>query len=292
MDNVLLLGGTGFIGSSLVKKLDKTTSLKLLINNTDVKTTAEKFRGNILKKESFSNEIRENEIIVNFIGQTSSDESEFINSNIIGGINLLNSCIHRNIKKIILISSINVYGENLESASKENDDLKPKTFYGLIKMITEQMYEYFSRKYGLNVTILRLAGVYGPNKKNGFLSELIKSTKDSTVTPICYNHGKQQRDMLYIDDVIDCILNAMEYQNDGFDIFNISSGKRYSMNELISMIEKITKTKISVKYSSQIPDEKCIWANNEKAKKLLKFEPKTEIENGLESTISLFFNKL
>ena len=292
MDNVLLLGGAGFIGSSLVKKLDKTTSLKLLINNTDIKTTAEKFRGNILKKESFSNEIREIEIIVNLLGQTSSDESEFINSNIIGGINLLNSCIHKNIKKIILISSINVYGENLETASKENDDLKPKTFYGLIKMITEQMYEYFSRKYGLNVTILRLAGVYGPNKKNGFLPELFKSTKDSTVTPICYNHGKQQRDMLYIDDVIDCILNAMEYQNDGFDIFNISSGKRYSMNELISMIEKITKTKISVKYSSQIPDEKCIWANNEKAKKLLKFEPKTEIKSGLESTISLFFNKL
>ena len=96
--------------------------------------------------------------------------------------------------------------------------------------------------------------------------------------------------MLYIDDAIDCILNTLNSEPRGFNIFNISSGNRYSMNELISMIERISKEKISVKYSSEIPDEKCIWADNSKAKKLLKFNPKIKIETGLKHMISQFSN--
>lgn len=291
MDNILLLGGTGFIGKSLVSKLEKNNSLKLMIHKNDLSVTAEKFKGDILRKNTFSNEIRENEIIINLLGQITPNESDYVDLNILGGINLLSTCIEKKIKKIILISSINVYGENLENASKESDPLKPKTTYGLIKMITEQMYEYFSKTYGLNITILRLAGVYGPNKNSGFLSQMIKSTRDTSIIPICYNYGQQQRDMIYVDDVIRCILDTINYQDEGFHIFNVSSGNRYSMNELISIIEKITNTKISVKNNSNIPDEKCIWADNTKANQFLKFKPQIGIETGLKSTLSEFFKK-
>ena len=285
MNNMLILGGTGFIGKSLIHRLENKNSLNMMIHNSDFQTNAKKFKGNILKKSSFENEIHENEIIINLLGQLSTNESNFIDLNIIGGINLLHSCLEKKIKKIILISSINVYGENLERPSKEEDPLKPKTHYGLVKMITEQMYEYFSKTYGIEITILRLAGIYGPNKDNGFLTQIIKSTKDKTIVPICYNQGKQQRDMIYIDDAIDCIINTINHQFKGFNIFNISSGKRYSMNELITMIEKISKTKIAVKNSPEIFDEKCIWADNTKAKNLLKFEPKIDIETGLKLSV-------
>ena len=291
MTNILLLGGTGFLGKSLLKRLDQKNSLKLMIHDSDFQTNAEKFKGNILKKESFFNEIRKNEIIINFLGQISTNESDFIDLNIIGGINLLNSCLEKKIKKIILISTINVYGENLEQPSKENDPLKPKTTYGVVKMITEQMYEYFSKMHGIDIVILRLADIYGPNKKNGFLTQIINSLNDKTMVPVCYNNGKQQRDMLYIDDAIDCILNVINNSNYGFNSFNVSSGKRYSINELISKIEKISKSKLTVNYSSEIPDEKCIWANNKKSKKFLKFEPKIDIEIGLKLTIDYFNSK-
>ena len=158
----------------------------------------------------------------------------------------------------------------------------------MIKLLTEQMYKYFSELYGINITVLRFAGIYGPNKNNGFLSKIIRSTKDKTIIPVCYNQGKQQRDMLYVDDATDCILNAINHKFDGFNIFNVSSGKRYSIKEIISTVEQITKTKITVKYSSEIPDEKCIWADNTKAKKILKFNPKIDIKTGLESTVNLF----
>lgn len=286
IENILLFGGSGFLGGSLLKKIEKNNSVKVMIHNSNLQTTAKKFNGNILDKCSFLNEIRDNETIINLLGQLTPNESDYINSNILGGLNLLNACIEKKIKQIILASSINVYGENLKKPSKETDLLKPKSSYGMIKLLTEQMYKYFSEMYGINITILRFAGIYGPNKNNGFLSKIIRSTKDKTIIPVCYNQGKQQRDMLYVDDATDCILNVINHKIDGFNIFNVSSGKRYSMTELISIVELITKTKIIVKYSSEIPDEKCIWADNTKAKKILKFNPKIDIKAGLASTIN------
>ena len=285
MTKILLLGGSGFLGQSLLRKLEQKNSVKLMIHNSNLQTNAQKFNGDILSKNSFIHEIRDDQIIINLLGQITSNESDLIDSNILGGLNLLNSCIDKKIKHIILISSINVYGENLERPSKEIDPLHPKTTYGIVKMITERIYRQFSETNGINVTVLRLADIYGPNKKNGFLTQIINSLNDKTIVPVCYNDGKQQRDMLYIDDAIDCILNVINNPHHGFNFFNVSSGKRYSINELISKIEKISKSKLIVNYSSEIPDEKCIWADNEKAKKILKFEPKIDIEIGLKSTI-------
>ena len=290
MNNILLLGGTGFLGKPLLQKLETKNSVKIMIHNSNLQTSAKKFKGYILIQKSFSKEIRNNETVINLLGQMSADENGFINSNIIGGLNLLNSCIKKKIKRVILISSINVYGENLERPSKETDRLCPKTTYAGVKMITEQMYKAFAENHGINITILRVAGIFGPGNKRGFLTKIIQSIKNKNITPVCYNNGEQQRDILYIDDVVDCILNVVNSQHDGFHVFNISSGKRHSINELISMIEKISKTKISAKYSSEIPDEKCIWADNTKAKKFLKFNPKVGIEAGLEYAVNQFLN--
>ena len=290
MNKILLLGGTGFIGKVLLNKLEQYHSTKIMIHSTNLQTTAQKFKGDILNKKSFFDEIRNDETIINLLGQLTANESDCIKSNILGGLNLLNSCIDKKIRQIILISSINVYGENLKRSSKETDPSNPASNYGKIKMITEEMYKNFSETYGINVTVLRLAGIYGPNGNSGFLTQIIKSIKNKNIIPICYNNGEQQRDMLYIDDAIDCILNTLNSEPRGFNIFNISSGNRYSMNELISMIERISKEKISVKYSSEIPDENCIWADNSKEKKLLKFNPKIKIETGLKHMISQFSN--
>lgn len=290
MDKLLLLGGTGFLGRSLLNNLEKKQSVKIMIHNLNFNTSAKKFKGDILKKNSFYKEITNNDTIINLIGQISPDVSNYINLNIVGGLNLLNSCINKKINRIILISSIHVYGENLQQASKETDPLKPKTQYGLIKMITEKIYQYFSDSHGVNVTILRLAGLYGPEKKIGFVTQLLKSVNDSTIHPILFNNGQQFRDLLHVDDAINGIIKAIDTPSKKYEIFNISSGRRYSIKNLASLIESISHKKIPIHYTPEIVDEKCIWANNSKAKKILKFKPKISLKEGIKSTLHFYMN--
>jgi UDP-glucose 4-epimerase len=285
MTDILLLGGTGFIGKSLLSELKQKNSINMMIHNSDLETTVQKFKGNILSTDSFINQINDDQVIINLLGQTTSNESDFFTSNIIGALNLLNSCIQKNIKGIILISTINVYGENLERSSKETDNLNPKTTYGIVKMITENIYKKFSEKYGINVTVLRLANIYGPTKKTGFLNTIINSITDKKMIPICYHEGKQERDFLFLNDVIDCIKNTIDYDHDGFQIFNISSGTKISINSLVLKIEEIIDSKIILEYSSKIPNEQFIWADNSKARKILNFTPKFNIDSGLKSLI-------
>jgi len=285
MAEILLLGGTGFIGKSLLLELEKKNSIRMMIHNSNLETTAQKFKGDILSTDSFINQINDDQVIINLLGQTTSNESDFFTSNILGALNLLNSCIQKNIKGIILISTINVYGENLERSSKETDKLNPKTTYGIIKMITESIYKEFSEKYGINVTVLRFANIYGPTKKTGFVNTIINSLVDKKIIPICYHEGKQERDFLFLNDVIDCIKNIIDYDHNGFQIFNISSGNKISINSIVLKIEEITNSKIIMEYNSKIPDEQSIWADNSKAKKLLNFKPKFDIDSGLKSLI-------
>lgn len=290
MDKLLLLGGTGFLGRSLLNNLEKKQSVKIMIHNSNFNTSAKKFKGDILKKNSFYKEITNNDTIINLIGQISSDVSNYINLNIVGGLNLLNSCINKKINRIILISSIHVYGENLQQASKETDPLKPKTQYGLVKMITEKIYQYFSDSYGINVTTLRLAGLYGPEKKTGFVTQLLRSVNDFTIHPILFNNGQQFRDLLHVDDAVNGIIKAIDTPSKKYEIFNISSGRRYSIKNLASLIESISHKKIPIHYTPEIVDEKCIWANNSKAKKILKFKPKISLKEGIKSTLHFYMN--
>jgi len=290
LDKLLLLGGTGFLGHSLLNNLEKKQSIKIMIHDSNFKTNSKKFKGDILKKNSFYKEISNVDTIVNLIGQISPNISDYTNLNILGGLNLLNSCIEKKINRIILISSVHVYGENLRYASKETDSLKPKTQYGLVKMITEKLYQYFSDYYGINVTVLRLAGLYGTGKKTGFVTQLLKSVNDSTIHPLSYHNGEQFRDLLHVDDAVSGIIQAIKTPKKNFQIYNISSGRRYSIKYLVSSIESISNKKIHIKYTPESVDEKCIWANNTKAKKILKFTPKISLNEGIKSTLDYFKN--
>lgn len=285
MKRILLFGGTGFIGKALEKKLQDKYDVRMMIHNSTIDTNNSVFIGNILDQKSFSDEINDDDVIINLVGQLTGTISNLINLNILGGLNLLNSCIGKKIEKMIFISSINVYGENMERPSKEADPLKPQIDYGRIKMLSENLYRCFADNYGFNVTILRLAALYGTGKKTGFVAQIINSLKDGMEIPRAHNNGKQLRDFLYIDDAIDGIVKAIEYPQKGFNIFNISSGNRYMMKEIISSIEKISGTNLHAQFISEKVDEECIWADNSKAKNSFDFNPIISLDKGLEITI-------
>jgi nucleoside-diphosphate-sugar epimerase len=287
MNKIVVLGGSGFLGKSLMAKLhSEHIPYKTMIHSNDVLgRNIEKFKGNILSEKTFLDELSSQNIIINLVGQYDMNISKFIDLNMIGGLNLLNSCLKKKIKRIILISSINVYGENLERASLESDMPKPSSHYGIIKLMTEKLYEYYSMKYKLNITIIRLANLYGPDKKSGYVANLITSVKNDRLNT-AFNKGKQSRDLLYVDDATEGIVKTIKIPIKGFSVLNISSGRRYAMKEIINIIQSISNKKLRIKYVDETPDEKSIWASNLKAKKILGFAPKVTLKEGLQLTIN------
>lgn len=285
MTKIFLLGSGGFIGKSLLQKLiAEKFDVSVLIHDTFVNHD-NSISGDILNFESFNSNIQKTDFVINLIGQYHSDDENFLKLNLLGGLNLLNSCLQNNIKKIILISTINVYGENMITPSKETDSPRPLTNYGIIKLLTEKLYMIFSNIYGLDITILRLANIYGPNKKAGYIAHLINSTIKNLEPIPAFNNGNQLRDVLFIDDAITGIVQAIKNFPSGYNIFNISSSKKYSMNEIINKIENITNKKLNVKFNSEIPDERCIWADNSKSKEFLGFSPHISLDDGLKITL-------
>ena len=286
MTSIILLGSSGFIGKSLLPKLTmEGFSVKPMTFHNPINHVNE-FHGDILESHILDPFLNKNDIVVNLIGQYIDNDSEFIDINIQGGLNLLNSCVKNNVKKVILISTINVYGNSLNDPSNEESELMPQTNYGLIKLLTEKLYQHFSKIYNLDITILRMSNLYGPNKKAGYVSHLINSAVHPIQNIVAYNNGNQFRDILFIDDAIDGIIKSIKKSITGFNIFNISSGSKYAINEIIKEIENVSNQKLNIGYSEEIPDEICIWANNSKAKSVLGFNPVVSLQEGLKITIN------
>ena len=289
MNNINLklsvIGGTGFLGKHFVEiMLKKGIKPKLLIHNKKPLNYNEFSHGDILDIISLENFLEKNDVVVNFTGQIGDNLEDYVKTNLSGSFNLLNSCIVKQVKHVILISTINVYGNNCETPSKETDIVRPSTLYSVVKSIKEKIYEYYSQNLNLNVTILRLSHIYGADKKIGIINNLISSLESSKSLKISHN-GNQARDFLYIDDAIQGIINAIEHPNQGFTIYNISSEEKISTNNLIEILEKNHTSKISYEKQNNFPDEKCIWASNQKAKKQINFSPKIKIEEGLQKIL-------
>ena len=281
MKRIVVFGGSGFVGKSLLEKLiGKKFNVIVSKNKTKIEDNVKIFDGNLLDHDSFESKIKDNDVIINLAGQFKGNFSNFIDLNIKGGLNLLEVCKKKKGIRIILISSVNVYGESDGKASKENQETKPENMYGTIKVLTENLYETYSKNFGIKITILRLANLYGVNKKNGLMINMINSLKKNKIVTI--NHlGNQERDYLYIDDAIDGIIKTIQNPQKDFQIFNITSGKGVKTNTVIEIIEKLCDKKIRKKIVKESPDEKSIYADNKKAKKILSFAPKISLKEGI-----------
>ena len=281
MKRIIVFGGSGFVGKSLLEKLvHEKFNVIVSKNKSKIKDNVKIFDGNILDINSFESKIKDNDVIINLAGQFKGNFSNFIDLNIKGGLNLLEACKKKKGVRIILISSVNVYGESNGKASKENQEIKPQNMYGIIKILTENLYQTYSKNFGMQITVLRLANLYGVNKKNGLMLNIINAMKKNKIVTI--NHlGNQERDYLYIDDAIDGIIKTIQNPQKDFQIFNITSGKGVKTNTVIEIIEKLCDKKIRKKVVKDAPDEKSIYADNKKAKKILSFMPKIGMEDGI-----------
>ena len=291
--NILLLGGTGFIGCQMVEKLvNKGYSVSLIIHKSIPENFIETndkimlFEGDILDRNSIKDAFCNQDIVVNLVGQICDNKNLFYDLNIAGPLNVLELCKDNGINNLIHVSTSLVYGESGKLPANESDPTDPKTNYSLTKLVAEKIYTYFAETYDLNLTILRLSNVYGPEKRVGIIYNIIHAIKNDDEI-IMYKEGKQLRDFIYIDDVVGAILKVIEKIPEGVEIFNISSSTKVNPLQLTSIIENILYKKAKIIFA---PDdsynERCSWADNTKIKRLYKISPKVDLEIGIKKAIA------
>jgi UDP-glucose 4-epimerase len=267
---IVITGADGFIGKKL---------LNYLKNKKNV--VAIPFDGDITNKfeiEKFFIENKNIDQLVHLAGvRTNSLLAQLKNVNIEGTKNILNACIKRGVKKIIFASSGAVYGEPIRHRSKENDPLNPVDNYGLSKKFAEEYIQSYSKKTKIKYIILRFSSIYGPGG-GSVVNKFIDNVKKNNEIELC-GTGEQKRNFLFIDDAVDAIIKSLYYKQNA--IFNIADKDVYSLNNLIEIL-KTKHFKFKVKNRPGKNELKFLSEDVSKARKLLNWEPRIKLEQGIE----------
>ena len=308
MKKILITGVGGFIGFHIARKLLENGNQIIGIDNLNnsYDTTLKNFR--LLKLKHFNHftfykqditnldalkkVFSQNKIekIIHLAGKAGVRKSleepqEYISSNIVGTVNLLELSKDYNISSFINASSSSIYGENEIPFIENNCINKINSPYGVTKRATELFTYSYHLNYKLNIVNFRFFTVYGPIGRPDMsifkFIELINRNKSIHV----FGNGEQTRSFTYIDDVVEGIINAIELK--GFEIINLGNNKRYSLNYLIRVIEKGLNKKAILKFEEanrlDMPDT---LPDIQKANKLLNWNPKIDLEEGISKTIS------
>ena len=292
---ILILGGTGFIGYHLAKRcLKKGFEVTSVSKNNPVKKRFLKkvdyITADISKSILIKKKIKKNfEYIVNLAGYVDhSNQVKTFKSHYIGCKNIINFFLNKKIKSFVQIGSSMEYGPS-KSPQKENFKCRPVSFYGKAKFLSTKYLLDLYRAKKIPVTVLRLYQVYGPKQDlNRFIPIVINSCKNKKNFPC--SHGRQYRDFLYIDDLIDAIFLTFRSSKARGEIINIGYGLPLKIKNIINKIVDIYKlgnpqfNKIKLRKEERIK----IYPNLNKAKKLIKWTAKTSFSKGLKKTINYY----
>jgi nucleoside-diphosphate-sugar epimerase len=292
---ILILGGTGFIGYHLAKEaLKKGFKVISLSKNKPVKKRyLEKVKyiiADIANKNLINKKIKENfDYVVNLAGYVDHlDKINTFKSHYLGCKNISNFFLKKKIKRFIQVSSSMEYGL-ARSPQRENFKCEPKSVYGRAKFLSTQYLLNLYKKNKFPVTIVRLYQIFGPYQDlNRFIPVVINSCKDNKDFPC--SHGRQYRDFLYIDDLIDAIFLILRNPKATGEIFNVGSGKPLKIRNIIK--------KILSYYKSGKPQFGAIKLRKEEQMKIypdifkvqitLNWKPKINFLDGLKKTIKYY----
>jgi len=312
MTQILITGGCGFIGSNLIEFLLQNTNwhIAVLDNLTEGKLEdIEKldgfkergtfFKGDIRNKDDISKAIDGCDFVVNLaaqVGVMPSVEDPLFDAdvNIIGAITVLNACVKHKVKKFVQASSAAPLGDQ-EMPMHEKKVPQPLSPYGASKLADEAYCSAFAASYGINTVALRFSNVYGPKsyQKGSVIPLFIRQVLNGDTCTI-FGDGEQTRDFIYVKDICNGIYLALTTElKNNFELIQLATGKETSMNELFKVMkdefEKQGKTVSDAKYSPARPGEIIRnYADITKARTLLNYEPKVDLQEGIEKTISWF----
>lgn len=314
MKNLLVTGGAGFIGSHLVDRLLARGAERVTVVDdfNDFYDPAIK-RDNIrehLKDSRYS--IREIDIrdraaleqvfkgqhfdcVVHLAARAGvrpslSEPQLYTETNINGTLNLLELARQNNVKQFVFGSSSSVYGINAKVPFSEDDPIRqPISPYAATKGAGELLCHTYSHLYGLRCVCLRFFTVYGPRQRPDLaIHKFAKLISQHKAIPV-FGDGTTRRDYTYVDDIIDGVTAAIAYDKSNYEVINLGESRTVELNELISLLEKELDTHAIIDRQPPQPgDVPQTFADISRARELLGYQPKTQIEAGLHRFVEWF----
>lgn len=250
--NILIIGGTGFIGSHLV---DALVSLKHNIyvfgrhKSKYENANAKYIYGDFNDITSLNQILKNIDIVYHLLSSTVPTTANLnpkfdIESNLVNTVNFLEKLEFLNIKKIIYISSGGtVYGNSKFQPIKENHPLNPSGSYGIVKVAIENYIKYFSCKFKIPFLIIRPSNPYGPRQnykgKQGVISSFLYNSINKKDLNI-WGDGSNIRDYIYISDLVNFIITSSFSKKTG--VFNVGFGNGFSVIDIINEVKQATQS--------------------------------------------------
>lgn len=302
---ILITGGGGFIGSHLFESqiqknnyiivIDnfndyypgKETNFKEITKQYEIKKDYNLLKGDLLDKSIYDKIDVDIDIIFHLAAQPGvrysiEHASEVTYNNVVSTVNVLEYALKNKVEKVVYASSSSVYGNPIYTPLDEEHPKNPISPYAVSKLVGEIYADLYFRENSLPTTSVRFYTVYGPRGRPDMairkFFDLILQDKEIVI----YGDGEQLRDFTYVSDIIDGLILAAESKKSVGETFNLGISNPITVNSLVDKMYNLANKPKNLRYAEkQRGDVDITYANNEKAKKILDFHPKINIDEGL-----------
>ncbi len=288
---VLVTGGNGYLGSFLVKALEKENA-NVFVVSRNAELLYNHFAVDITDFDAIHKVVQEiqPDIVFHLAANISRNRdfaiyTDMAKVNVMGTLNLLQALQNLD-THFIFTSSSEIYGNN-ESPFHENQLPKPVSPYSLSKVNAEMLIQTYCLNHNKKFTNLRIFNFYGENMpEDFFIPQMINSLKREE--DFLMTKGEQTRDFLYVDDVVQALLLTAKNSNSYNETMNVCSGKGTKLSELAAAVNESMNAKAKIILGAIPYRDNEVWemiGDNSKIKQKIGFEPQVNLENGIKRVL-------
>ena len=307
---VLICGASGFIGRNLFQYFssrDKYDTYGTYFTNRQSYPANRFFKADLKNKGEALWVTKDMDIVINAaamtdgIGAYSGKEDIFKQNNDLINANVIEATHVNGVKHCIYLSCTVMYhSSTIPLKEEEFDPIRTHPKYSLLaqmKLFGEESCRHFASLGNTKYTVARHTNIYGPHdkfdlKRGHVLAATIVKVMQAQKNLTVWGSGKESRDFLYIEDLIEFINLAITHQKNNFDVFNVSYGQSTSINELVEKIIDCSGKKLEVAHDPEKPTiETHMSINSDKANELLGWKAKTKLSEGLKLTLDWYRNQ-